>query len=386
MTPVSISLTILGLITFFWPLVTVLFKRNVLNAQWLMMLAISLMAFTFVLLGSMFNKFLMGEYIIFILFLVTIIITPPIVHAALAVLTQPNPSYRPIRMLFLPSIFCIAIIILSAIVAGPDAFRLWTLRGAQGLSWQFMPGSWRYNLIVFINSYVFWAVFAFEIIIIFTSGIRKLVQFKRMNSEYYTSDRYYNVNLRGLYISANIGLLLMVLSQFTNPFADNHRFLLYFTYCAPLAVIFFYIGHSVYMINTGAEQLPPFERSLHRHKDMDAIARLLEKYVERERAFLDPNISVFLLAERFHTSEDMVIELIHSRMGVSFGEYIDSLRIEYATTQLLEGRTLDIDDTDVLSRFAHNCGYLNAADFQHAFYSVMHTSLASWIGRVENNN
>lgn len=103
MTPVSISLTILGLITFFWPLVTLLFKRNVLNAQWLMMLAISLMAFTFVLLGNMFNRFLMGEYIIFILFLVTIIITPPIVHAALAVLTQPNPSYRPIRMLSLPS-------------------------------------------------------------------------------------------------------------------------------------------------------------------------------------------------------------------------------------------------------------------------------------------
>lgn len=385
MTPVSLNLTILGLIALFWPLATLLFKRNVLNAQWLMMLALSLIAFSFILLGSLFNKFLIGEYILLIMFFIVIIVTPPIVHIALAVLTLPNPSSLSFRLIFLPSIFCIAIIILSVIVAGPDTFRLWTVRGAQGMSWAFIPNSWRYNLVVFVNAYLYWAVFAFEFIYIFVVGIRQLIQFKRINSEYYTSDRYHKINFRGIYIASNIAMFIMALSQFTNPFADNHRFLLYFTYSIPLTVISFYIGRSVYMINTGAEQLPDSEHLVYRHKDMDAFARLIEKYVERECAFLDPNISVFLLAERFHTSEDNIIDIIHRKMGVSFGEYIDGLRIEYATTQLLEGRKLDLGDTDALNRFAHNCGYLNAADFQYAFNSVMHTSLANWIGKMENN-
>lgn len=384
MTPVSLSLTILGLISLFWPLATLFFKRNVLHAQWLMMLAISLLAFSFILLGSLFNKFLIGEYILLMMFLIVIIINPPIIHIALAILTQPHPSTRRNRLVFLPALFCISFIILSAFVAGPDTFRLWTARGAEGLSWQFLPNNWRYNLIVFVNSYLFWAVFAFEFIFILITGIRQFVQFKRISSEYYTTARFNNINLRGIYIAANIALLIMALSQITNPFADNHRFILYFTFCAPLAIISFYVGRSVYMINTGAEQLPSSERLAFRNKDRDALSRLLEKHVERERAYLDPDISVFLLAEHFNTSEDNIIDLIHRRMGVSFGEYVDSLRIEYATAQILEGRTLDFDDDDALNRFAHSCGYLSAVDFQHAFSSVMHTSLASWIGKVED--
>lgn len=386
MNPVSLSLTILGLISLFWPLATLFFKRHVLNAQWLMMLAMSLMAFSFILLGSLFNTFLIGEYILLIMFFIVIIITPPIVHIALTVLTQPHPSARSFRLLFLPSVFCIAIIILSLIVAGPDTFRLWTVRGAEGLSWVFFPNSWRYNLVVFVNAYLYWAVFAFEFIYIFIAGIRQFIQFKRINSEYYTSDRFHKVNLRGIYLAANIGLIIMALSQFINPFGEGRRFILYFAYCAPLAFISFYIGRSVYMINAGAEQLPSSVQRQFSHKDSVAHARLLENYVEHERAFLDPDISVFLLAQHFHTSEDYIIDLLHRHMGVSFGEYVDGLRIEYATAQLLEGRTLDLDDADSLNRFAHSCGYLNAADFQHAFSSVMHTSLASWIGMVENKD
>ena len=126
MTPVSLGLTFLGLVTLFWPLATLLVKRHVLKAQWLMMLAMSMLAFTFFLLGSLFNIFLMGEYRLLILFFIVTLLTPPIIHIALAVLTQPRASFLSVRALLFPSILCIVLMILSVIIGGADLYRLWT--------------------------------------------------------------------------------------------------------------------------------------------------------------------------------------------------------------------------------------------------------------------
>ena len=212
MTPVSTGLTILGLIALFWPLATVFVKRNVLNAQWLMMLALTMLALTFILLGCLFNTFLMGEYLLLMLFLVIILVTPPVIHVALSVLTQRHPSPISLRVLLLPSLICIVLIIASVIICGADMYRLWTFRGSQGETWAFLPGNWRYNLIVGINCYLFWTVFSFEFFYIFITGIRRLIHFRRLNSEYYTSERFYKLNLRGIYNAANIGVFVMVLS------------------------------------------------------------------------------------------------------------------------------------------------------------------------------
>lgn len=368
MTPISIGLTLLGLVSLFWPLATLLFKRHVLNAQWLMMLSMSMLAFTFFLLGTFFNTFLMGEYLLMILFFDVILVTPPIIHLALVVLTQPKSSSLSIRYFFLPALICIALMILSVIIGGTDMFRLWAARGLEGQSWMFFPGSWRYNLIVATHSYLFWGVFAFESLYILVTSIRQFGQFKRINSEYYTSDRFQNLNLKGIYIATNVGLVILSLGQFTNIFAPQNLLWFYLAYCLPLALIIFYIGRSVYRINIGAERLPVRSRS---RKDPAFIVRQMEEYVEKEQAFLNPDLSVFMLAEHLHTSEDDIIDAIHRYHGVPFGDYIDALRIQHAAS-IIVAEHADVDDPDTLARMAHRSGFLTAEALQDAWNRNFH--------------
>ena len=317
MTPISIGLTLLGLVTLFWPLATLLCKRNVLNAQWLMMLAMTMLAFAFFLLGCLFNTFLQHEYLILILFLDLIIVTPPVIHIALAVLTQPRAISLSVRLLFLPSILTIALMILSVVIGGPDMYLLWAARGLEGLSGAFFPNSWRYNLIVFANFYLFWTVFLVESLFILVTSIRQFLRFKRINAEYYTPDRFHNLNLKAIAI---------------------------------------YIGHAIYMINNSAERIPQYSRS---RRDPATLARLLEEYVEKEQAFRNPDLSVFFLAEHFHTSEDDIIDAIHYAQGIPFGEYIDSLRVQYCLSVILPEYPNPLNP-DTLTLIAHQSGYLTS--------------------------
>lgn len=364
MTPVSLGLTFLGLVTLFWPLATLLVKRHVLKAQWLMMLAMTMLAFAFFLLGCLFNTFLQHEYLILILFLDLIIVTPPVIHIALAVLTQPHAISLSVRLLFLPSILTIALMILSVVIGGPDMYLLWAARGLEGLSGAFFPNSWRYNLIVFANFYLFWTVFLVESLFILVTSIRQFFHFKRINSEFYTSDRFQNLNLKGIYIATNLGLAFLFLGQFTDIFNPGNERWFFFAYCLPLALLLFYIGRSVYRINIGAERLPLRSRS---RRDPAFLVRQLDEYVEKEQAFLNPDLSVFMLAEHLHTTEDDIIDTIHRYHGVPFGDYIDALRVQHAVSLMLAEHP-DIENPDVLAHLAHRSGFLTIDALEDAWY------------------
>ena len=372
MTPISIGLTLLGLVTLFWPLATLLCKRNVLNAQWLMMLAMTMLAFTFFLLGCLFNTFLQHEYLILILFLDLIIVTPPVIHIALAVLTQPRASFLSARMLLFPSILCIVLMILSVTIGGADLYRLWTASGLEGASWRFLPDNWTYNFIVIVNFYLFWSVFVFEALFILVTSIRQFFHFKRINSEFYTSDRFQNLNLKGIYIATNLGLAFLFLGQFTDIFNPGNERWFLFAYCLPLALLLFYIGRSVYRINIGAERLPLRTRS---RRDPAFLVRQLDDYVEKEQAFLNPDLSVFMLAEHLHTTEDDIIDTIHRYHGVPFGDYIDALRVQHAVSLMLAEHP-DIENPDVLAHLAHRSGFLTVDALEDAWYRNFHAPIS----------
>jgi len=371
MTPLSIGLTFLGVVAIFWPLATLLVKRHVLKAQWLMMMAMSMLAFTFFLLGSLFNIFLMGEYRLLILFFVVTLLTPPVIHIALAVLTQPQASFHSVRVLLFPSILCIVLMIVSVFIGGADQYRFWTASGLEDSSWRFLPGNWTYNFIVVVNFYLFWSVFVFESLFILVTSIRQFIRFKRINSEFYTSDRFQNLNLKGIYIATNLGLAFLFLGQFTDIFNPGNERWFLFAYCLPLTLLLFYIGRSVYRINIGAERLPVRSRS---RRDPAFLVRQLDEYVEKEHAFLNPDLSVFMLAEHLHTTEDDIIDTIHRYHGIPFGEYIDALRVQHAVS-LMVAEHPDIENPDALARLAHRSGFLTVDALEDAWDRNFHAPI-----------
>ena len=70
MTPISLIYFLLGLSSLYWPFVTLLFKRRVLGAQWLIMAALLAMSLSVIIYSTFFNTFLKGEFLLVIIFMV----------------------------------------------------------------------------------------------------------------------------------------------------------------------------------------------------------------------------------------------------------------------------------------------------------------------------
>jgi transcriptional regulator GlxA family with amidase domain len=88
---------------------------------------------------------------------------------------------------------------------------------------------------------------------------------------------------------------------------------------------------------------------------------------EKGQAFLNPDLSVFMLAEHLHTTEDDIIDTIHRYHGVPFGDYIDALRVQHAVSLMLAEHP-DIENPDVLAHLAHRSGFLTIDALEDAWY------------------
>ena len=147
------------------------------------------------------------------------------------------------------------------------------------------------------------------------------------------------------------------------------------------AVVMFLIGYFAFRTPVGVEVLNEKRQRLAEQPrcNLEALGSKLTEYVVDSKAFLDPDLSVFILADHFHVSEDDIIDAVHSTYETNFAEYIDILRIEYATTLLDEqGRLYRTDDPDDLSRLAHKCGYLDREKFENAFQKIMQISVKNY--------
>ena len=91
-----------------------------------------------------------------------------------------------------------------------------------------------------------------------------------------------------------------------------------------------------------------------------ANSELLERIrrlVNDEKLFLYPNLKVSDLATRLHSNRNYIYHAINVVMGTSFSDYINGLRIDYAS-QLLEAHPeLSINDVMVKSGFTSSSAF-----------------------------
>lgn len=377
MTPVALTYVILGLASLFWPVSTVLFKRRVLGAQWLAMTALLTMSLSLIIYSTFFNSFLKGEYLLVCIFMVLSMVTPPLIQAFVSILTNTTGVPIHTRVLILPAVVVTFLMGLSVIIGGADMYRLWIQRGADGIAYRFFDNSIRYNLIVAIHYYLYWLVIVLEVTYVAIYCIRHVTRFNRQLGEYYTVDSVRNADLRMIYITIAANCICVGLSYIFFPFNIDRPLILLIPGCIVQGVIMFLIGYYTYRLPVGAEILSErVRRSARRsNRNLTLFGRELVDYIEKEQAYLNPDISVFLLADRYHVSQDEIIDAIHRIHGTSFGDYIDNLRIEHSIQYL----TPDIlDDPQLLASVAHQCGYLSCEAYKQSFSHVMQSSLEKW--------
>ena len=94
--------------------------------------------------------------------------------------------------------------------------------------------------------------------------------------------------------------------------------------------------------------------------DESGYSELLErirKLVNDEKLFLYPNLKVSDLATRLYTNRGYIYHAINVEMGTSFSDYINGLRIDYASRLLEEHPELQINDVITKSGFTSSSAF-----------------------------
>lgn len=384
MTPIALIYFLLGLSALYWPFVTLFFKRRVLGAQWLIMSALMAMGLSVILYSTFFNSFLKGEYLLVVMFMVLSMFTPPLILAAVTNLTdtgEKRPLLSRLNVLIIPAVVVVILMTVSIIIGGSDMYRLWIQRGAEGIAHHFYAGSWRYNLIVVVHYYLYWLLIVAETTFVGTYSVIRINRFSRLLDEYYSVNRIHRADLLGTYLFVALNCFFVVFSYVMYPFNSPRPVVGTAFGSALQAVVMFMIGYYAFRTPIGVEMLNEKKQRLMERprRDMTFLGRNLTEYVTDNKAFLNPDLSVFLLADHFRVSEDEIIDAVHRMYGTSFAEYIDSLRIEHAITLLNEKESnYHLDDPDDLSRLAHQCGYLDRATFERSFLKITQTTVKNY--------
>lgn len=381
MTPLSLIYLIVGIVSLVWPLALLFFRRKVLDAQWMMMTALMLFGLSAIIYSTFFNNFLKGEYLLVIIYMVVSLSVLPVVHAAMAVFTNLKGATYSSRVLVIPSLVTVLLMGLSVAVGGADMYRLWIERGTESIADHFFAGSWRYNLIVAVHYYLYWLVLVGEALYVAVYVVIALRRFGRTLNEFYATGLHDIRNIRAIYLTVGINCLCVLVNYVFFPFNTPRPFDVVAAVCLVQAADLFLLGWYFYHLNFGAEKLGEKMRgNRYGRSNLAVLGRNIIQYVEREKAYLDPDLSVFTISERYKVSQDDVVDAVHRLHGTSFGDYIDSLRVEHALG-LLAAETYHPDDADEMSRLAHACGWLDADAFRRSFAKTVQMSVEEWVAQ-----
>lgn len=383
MTAISIAYFVLGMIALVWPLTTLFFKRDVLGAQWLMMTALMLFGLSVIVYSTFFNTFLQGEYVLVIIYMLLSMSVPPMTQMAVTSLTRRQGVSRMARTLVFPSLTVGLFMAVSVIIGGADMYRLWIERGADAIAGAFYPNSWRYNLIVAVHFYFYWAVLVAETAFVAVYSVVAMRRFRHELNEYYTANTATRPGTILFYITISVNCIAIVLSYIIYPFNRPRPLWGVILFVVVQSVAVLVMGWISYRTSYGAERL---DSKMRRHQnprssDIAHLSREIVRYVETEKQFLNPDLSVFLLSEHFRVSQDDVVDAIHRLQGAPFNEFINALRVEHALARLEAEPALDLDDPDQMAQLAHSCGYLDTAAFRLSFQQVMQMSPEEWVKR-----
>ncbi len=367
MTAISIAYFVLGMIALVWPLATLFFKRDVLGAQWLMTTALMLFGLSSIVYSTFFNTFLKGEYMLVIIYMLLSLSVPPMTQMSVTALTHRQGVSRMARTLVFPSLTVGLFMGISVLIGGADMYRLWIERGADCIAHVFYSNSWRYNLIVAVHFYFYWAVLVAETAFVAVYAFVAMQRFRHELDEYYTAETVRRPGSRLFYIVISVNCLAIMLSYIIFPFNRPRPLWGVILFVVVQSVAVLVMGWISYRTSYGAERLQTKMRRRNLgSNDIAHLARNIVQYVEKEKHYLEPDISVFILADHFRCSQDEIVDAVHRLHGTTFGEYIDSLRIEHAISLQMAEPGIDLSDPEQLARLAHRCGYLSPEAFLQA--------------------
>ena len=103
----------------------------------------------------------------------------------------------------------------------------------------------------------------------------------------------------------------------------------------------------------------------------------LEQAIEKDKIYLDPDISLVTLAERIRTNRTYLSDAIHLTYGMSFSDYFNHLRIQHVIALIQEKH--NAGEPILVKELALESGFNNSSSFYRAFERETGMTPKQWI-------
>jgi AraC-like DNA-binding protein len=209
-------------------------------------------------------------------------------------------------------------------------------------------------------------LFALLVLPILVKGVRKIKHFNRM-----VETNYADTELRKIYMAKTILILFIVacIVSFSanilgRDFFDNVPWLVVIP-SLTFSMLLFLLGYAGHrqnftienlMLETTNEPMPTCVAEPQTEEEKkDRIGRVktdITGTVEKERLYLQQDLKINDIAKLLHTNRDYIYQAINVRMGMSFSEYINRLRVDFATQLMDENPKMPSNEIALRSGFS----------------------------------
>lgn len=210
-------------------------------------------------------------------------------------------------------------------------------------------------------------IFALQIPFVFFSGWRKITRFNRQIVENYSSiENKMLTTLKPLLLVFAIASV----ASFMSNIIGRHNFTDYLWMLAipsvSFSVLLLLIGHTGIHQNFTAKELredicepenTPKRKEAETNSVVETIGEKIVSLVDIEQLYLQPNLKINDLAQRLNTNREYIYRAINIGMGLSFADFINSRRIDYA------GHLLEDSPNIPLSEVVHKAGFSSPSAF-----------------------
>lgn len=111
------------------------------------------------------------------------------------------------------------------------------------------------------------------------------------------------------------------------------------------------------------------------NENPDVLDKLLNKFNKvfiEEQAYLDPNMTMEEMASRIGTNRTYISRIVNMKYGVSFREYLNTLRIEHAKKLLMS------EPNSSMVSISGRCGFYGANQFIRKFREMEGVTPTVW--------
>ena len=225
------------------------------------------------------------------------------------------------------------------------------------------------------------ALFALQVIPVFVLGKRHLRNFdQQVRNAYADTDRK---TLEPIHWLLTLFALCTAASFIANLMGRRFFSDLLWLPSLVFSVFLFILGYLGYKQQFSIEDIEEDERAIDaivpEHESNQELGIQIEQLMEDEKLYLQPNLKIIDLVQRLGTNRNYVYQAVNRGMGMSFTEYVNRKRVNYAACLIGQQQGLS------MSAIAEQSGFTSLTSFYRNFRQYMGVGPKDYQNKLKDN-